>query len=106
MRSKQLVFYICIFISLQGAAQFKKGTKMIGASVASAFIGTGKTDYTFPNGTQGYSTHNNNRSLNLSPSIGWFLNSNSVAGLSLLVNSSYQKTWNESSGSTYKEDRN
>lgn len=78
---------------------------MIGATIGTALISSGKTEYTFPNGTQGYTTNNNNWNITISPSIGWFIQNNSVVGGSIILNSSHQKTWNENtSGLTYKED--
>ena len=79
---------------------------MIGASIATGMVSTGKTEYSFPNGTQGYSINQNNFSFGTSPSIGWFINDRSVMGATLLFNISHQKTWMESdiNGATFKRD--
>jgi hypothetical protein len=101
------VFLSClIFTAISSQAQFKKGTKMVGAGIASSFISTGKTDYSFPNGTEGYTANQNNFSLNVNPSVGWFINKNCVVGGQIIFSMSNQKTWLESAsnGNTYQKD--
>ncbi len=85
-------------------AQFKKGDKMAGASVASFVFNSGSSDITVESvgsntaKTKGYS-------INISPSLGWFLNENTVAGFTLSLNPGSDKTSYQQNGSTYQNDK-
>jgi hypothetical protein len=107
MQSKHF-FLLCLLVPAFSAhSQFKKGTKMIGADIGSAMFSSGKTDYSYPNATSGYTANNRNWNLSLSPSIGWFIQDNCVVGGSISLSSSGQKVWIETTtGNTYKEDNN
>ena len=89
-----------IFLLLSGSmrAQFKKNDRLIGASIATGYFSSGKTDY------DGYVTFSHAWNASLTPNYGWFLSSRSVIGASLILNMSGQKNWNESGGLTYKRD--
>lgn len=100
---------ILISIFISGAAcsnaQFQKGYKMTGSSIAVTNISSGQTEYSFPSGTEGYTAHHNNFNISLNPSIGWFIQNNLVAGVQLITNFSKQEQWLEAvNGNTYKKD--
>lgn len=86
---------------MQAGAQFNKGTKMLGATISSANISSGKADLTI----QGTEIFNHNWDISFTPSIGWFLNKHSVIGASIGINGSRQKYWTESSGVTFSENQ-
>lgn len=86
MELKGFLLTIIIFLSLSASAQLKKGAHFIGATIGSSVFSAGTTEY-----SQGYASDNVNFNISLSPSYGKFLKDNLVAGVSFLVNSSYQK---------------
>lgn len=80
-------------------SQFAKGSHMIGVSVASGMFSSGTTKYTYPT-APGYITDNKNFSLSITPTYGYFLNSRTVIGASLLIQSTYEKQNNKSLSDT------
>jgi hypothetical protein len=85
-------------------AQFKRGDKMAGASVASLLFNSGSSDITVEN--IGSNTSKiTGYSISLSPSLGWFFNENTAAGFTLSINPSSNKTTYEQNGSTYQSDK-
>lgn len=90
--------------SLTTNAQFKKGDKMVGASVASIFYNSGTSDITV-------ASIGSNRSLiksygvSIVPLLGWFISDKTVVGASLNVTPNGQKTTYEQNGSTYQSDK-
>lgn len=76
---------------------------MVGATIGSSLFSAGTTDFTGPNQPSS-EQDNRNFSLQLTPSIGWFLSHQTVAGASLLVSISNQRATSKSGGVTYKED--
>ena len=105
MQPKHILIAFCVTLTVSSFAQFKKGDKMIGSSIAGSTISSGKTLYSYPNGTQGYTSNQNNFTINLNPSYGWFIQNNIVVGVQPVLVYSRQKTWLESeNGNTYKKD--
>ena len=103
MQPKLFVSFLFSFFVLHSAAQFQKGTKMVGASVATALAGAETMDYSGPNTL--HSTSNHTRfSLEMSPTIGWFLNDHFAVGAALLVNHSSLKIRRSVGGVTDKKD--
>jgi outer membrane protein W len=89
-----LTFSICLH------AQFKKGDRMVGASVGTVFFNSSSTDLSYPVGSS--STTDNNYGIALSPSLGWFITDNVVVGVSPVINYNKQKQLGKSSnGNTY-----
>ena len=83
-------------------AQFKKGDKMVGASIGTIFFNNSRAEVstTIINSTN--STDNFGISFN--PSIGWFLNEKIAIGIMPSVAYNKQKTIGKSGGSTYLKD--
>lgn len=85
-------------------AQFTKGDRMVGASIASIFFNSGNSDVSFPQ-TRGYSGKITNYSLKIEPSYGWFISGNTVVGASLFINPNGQKGTYKDLGTTFQEDK-
>jgi hypothetical protein len=103
MQPKLFLSVIFVLFCLSSAAQFEKGMIMAGSSVSSAFVSGGTTDYTAPNATPS-SSNNTNINVSLTPSLGWFINSKTVIGGSLLLTYSRQKQSHVVSGTTDRKD--
>jgi hypothetical protein len=101
----KLSFVILFFCFYSAQAQFKKGNKMIGVNVATAFFNSGSSDVSYPPPTQGYSSYNTSFSVNIMPSLGWFISDNIVAGGTFTINPTHQKIRYEAGGSTYRQDK-
>jgi hypothetical protein len=86
-----MFFAAALLLSAAAEAQYAKGTKMIGATLATGNFTAGTTDYSYP-AAQGFKVDSRNFSLSLSPSYGVFVNGNTAVGFSLLVNTSSNKT--------------
>ncbi len=86
-------------------AQFKKGDRMVGASVASVQYNSGSSDITVDqigdnkSKITGYN-------FSLSPSMGWFLSEKTAVGAVLTINPTGGKTTYEQNGTTYQSDKN
>ena len=65
-------------------AQFKKGMRMVGATIGNAFFNSGKSDYSYPPPTTGYTSNSNNFGVTLNPSMGWFVSDNVISNDSVL----------------------
>src|SRR6476661_5823053 len=97
---KSVLIFCFISAGMHAGAQFSKGTKILGATIGSGNISSGKAELSL----QGYDIFNHNWDLSFTPSIGWFLNKQSVIGASIGINSGRQKSWSEnSSGITFSE---
>lgn len=73
------------------SAQFAKGTRMVGATIGSAFFNSGKYTYTVPPPTQGSSESVNSLSVSFGPSMGWFISDKTAIGAHLNVAYRYDK---------------
>ena len=56
---------VLLLVSTTIDAQFKKGMRMAGASIGNAFYNSGKSDYSYPPPTAGYTSNNNSLPLHL-----------------------------------------
>jgi hypothetical protein len=101
----KLSFVILLFYCSASHAQLRKGNKMIGVNIASAFYNSGSVDVSYPPPTQGYSSFNTSFSVNITPSLGWFISDNTVAGGTFTINPTNQKTRYEAGGITYRQDK-
>ena len=104
MRQKTSVF--CLFLMLASItlnAQFAKGDKMVGASIASIFFNSGNTDFsrTFGNGTSKIT----NYGVSITPQLGWFISDKTAIGVTLNINPNGQKTTYQANGNTYQSDK-
>ncbi|MBK6936395.1 MAG: hypothetical protein IPH18_05575 [Chitinophagaceae bacterium] len=69
---KNYLLPILILANITANAQFKKGDKMAGASVAAIVFNSGSSDISVANIGDNKSK-NTNYSINISPSLGWFV---------------------------------
>lgn len=104
MPNRLLALVPFLFISLISSGQFQKGDRMIGATIGSAVFNSGNADISVAS-IGSNTSKTNSYTVNINPSIGWFINSQTVAGLSLNINPSNQKTTYEQNGSTYQSDK-
>ena len=91
MQYNKIIFTGVLLLAGIGAhAQFKKGDKMVGTSVASIFFNSGGSDVSFPQ-VRGYSSKTNSFGIRIEPAFGWFISEKTVIGTSLNINPSSQK---------------
>jgi len=97
-----LVILLCSFCTAK--AQFVKGERMVGASVASLVFNSGTADITVAqigSNTSRITSYN----VSIMPSMGWFISNKTVVGASLNINPNGNKTTYEQNGSTYQSDK-
>jgi len=99
MQFKNILIPIALFSFHFSYSQFTKGSRMIGVSVASGMFSSGTTKYTYPT-VPGYITDNKKFSVSITPTYGFFLNSQTIVGASLLIQSTYEKQNNKSVSDT------
>jgi hypothetical protein len=105
MRQKKIYsIIVLLLVSITINAQFKKGMRMVGAGIGNAFYNSGKSDYSYPAPTTGYTSNSNSFGITLNPSMGWFISDNTAIGALLNLGYTHQKTFNTSTGTTYKKD--
>lgn len=105
MRHK--IYFFSILSLLAGGtlnAQFSKGDRMVGATVASAVFNSGTADINVAQIGSNTSTVKN-YNVSLTPSLGWFISENTAVGFVLNINPNGQKTSYEQGGSTYQSDQ-
>lgn len=85
-------------------AQFTKGDKMVGASVASLLYNSGHSEVSFPS-LPGYTSKSSSYGIRIEPTIGWFLSSQTALGASLIIHPFGQKTTYEDDGSSFQQDK-
>ncbi|HYC39318.1 MAG TPA: hypothetical protein VEB63_02435 [Chitinophagaceae bacterium] len=101
---KQFLLFL-MFTALTGRAQFSKGMRMAGSSIGSIVYNRGSADIEVSQiGTNQSSTRQYD--INLSPALGWFLSTDQVLGVSLMVNPEGINTSFQQNGSTYQRDKN
>ena len=103
MATKTSICIVLILSSLQLAAQFKKGDRMVGASVVSIFYNNTTADVTVGSATTHSLTKNYNFSIN--PMYGWFVSDKVVVGATLNINPTGQSVSYENNGNTYQKDK-
>jgi outer membrane protein W len=104
MSLKLIALVPAVLITVAVSAQFKKGTRMVGATIGNIFVNSGNSDVSYPNATQGYTSNSTSFGLSLNPSIGWFINERTVIGATLAVNPTKNKTTFENGGNTFQKD--
>jgi hypothetical protein len=98
----QMKYFLLLFVLSSfhfSYSQFSKGSRVIGVSVASGMFSAGSTKYSYPT-APGYVTDSKKFSLSITPSYGIFLNNQTIAGASLLLQSTYEKLNNKSLNDT------
>ena len=104
MLQKMTFVTLLLLFNITMNAQFKKGDKMVGASVGSVFFNTGNSDQTVTSiGRQ--TAKVNSYGVNIMPSLGWFISENTAAGFSLLINPLGDKVSFEENGNTFQSDK-
>ena len=105
MRPKIAFFLPTVFLlNFTSDAQIKQGMRMAGATVGSAFLNSGKSDYSFPAPTNGYTSNSNNIGIVLNPTMGWFVSDNTAVGALLNLSYNYRKNFDEAGGTTFYKD--
>ena len=105
MQSKHTLLFSLVFLfTITTEAQIKKGMSMVGATIGSAFLNSGKSDYSFPSPTTGFTSNSNASGFILNPSMGWFVSDNTVVGALLNLSYNYRKNFDEANGITFNRD--
>ena len=84
---------LLLLINITTNAQFKKGMRMVGATVGSIFFNSAKSDYSYPPPTTGYISNSDNFGITLNPSMGWFVSNNTAIDALLNFGYTHQKTF-------------
>lgn len=92
-----------LLITFMSTAQFKKGMRMTGATIGSSFFNAGKTDYSYPPPTTGYTNNDNSFGISLNPSMGWFISNTTVVGTLLNLSYYHDKTFDMANGNTFDQ---
>jgi hypothetical protein len=100
----RLVVFLPLLAVLPATAQFQKGDRMLGATVGSVNFnsGTGTQDVASIGSADSKSS---GYSVQINPSMGWFINEKTVVGAALTLNPSGNKVTYESGGSTFQKDQ-
>ncbi|HUR66963.1 MAG TPA: hypothetical protein VMZ03_11505 [Chitinophagaceae bacterium] len=105
MRITRSLLLVSVLLFMASAnAQFKKGDRMVGTTLASAVFNSGSSEISVAqigNNTSKITSYN----LSISPSLGWFVSENTVVGGILTINPSGNKTTYEQNGSTFQSDK-
>lgn len=101
---KHLFTLLAGTLALAGKAQFSKGDRMVGASVASVVYNSGSSDISVDQ-IGDNTSRITNFNFSLTPSMGWFLSEKTAVGASLNINPYGNKTTYEQNGSTYQKDK-
>ena len=105
MHQKKLLFVLILTgFALVTNAQFKRGTRMVGANIASAVFNFGTSDISYPGVTAGYDAKTTSFSVNISPSLGWFISDHTAIGVTAAINPTHRKGTYSSNGNTFQED--
>lgn len=100
----RLALLLPLLAAIPAAAQFQKGDRMLGATVGSVNFnsGTGTQEVasigSADSKASGYS-------IQINPSMGWFINEKTVIGGALTLNPAGNKTTYESGGNTFQKDQ-
>lgn len=102
---RSLLFF-SIIATTSTKAQFKKGDKMVGVSIASALVNSGTADQTVTS-IGSVTSKVNSYSVSISPSLGWFISDKTVAGAAININASGDKRTYSlvTGGNTFQKDQ-
>ncbi len=104
MRIKPFLTVLAVVFCFSVHAQFHKGDRVIGASVASLVFNSGSSEIAVTN-IGSISSVINNHNILINPSMGWFMGEHSLVGVNLILNPYGGKTSYEQNGSTYQSDK-
>jgi hypothetical protein len=99
-----LFLFLALSATLICPAQFKKGDRMLGASVASLLFNSGNSDITVAqvgSNTAKITSYN----VVINPMMGWFISDQTVVGATLNLNPQGNKTTYAQSGTTFQSDK-
>jgi hypothetical protein len=103
MLRKLSVVVIGLLITAAINAQFRRGDKMVGASIGTVFFNHSNTDLS--TSLLVSSTSNDNYGINFNPSLGWFVSDNIAIGIMPTVGYSKQKILGKTpTGNTFIKD--
>jgi hypothetical protein len=102
--TKEFFAGFLLFAGITTSAQFNKGDKMVGTSVASIFFNSGNADISVASIGNNVSKITN-YGVSITPSAGWFISDKTAIGATLNLNPNGQKTTYEQNGSTYQSDK-
>ncbi|MEK7224737.1 MAG: hypothetical protein AAB221_03545 [Bacteroidota bacterium] len=103
---QKTTFFLSVFltISVLSNAQFKRGDRMVGATVASVVFNSGNSDISVTQvGTN--TSKMTNYNVSISPSLGWFISENTAVGATVNINPASNKVSYEQNGSTFQKDK-
>lgn len=104
MHLRLITLFTFLLFSTVSIAQFKKGDKLAGITLASAVFNSGNSDITVATiGSNASKITSYNLSMN--PSLGWFISEKTVVGGTLNINPSGQKVTYEQGGTSYQSDK-
>ncbi len=101
---RYFIITVFLFSMLTATAQFKKGDRMLGATIGSVLINSGSSDITVAligSNTSKITSY----TVSITPLMGWFLSDRTAVGVTLLINPNGNKTTYEQNGSTYQSDK-
>lgn len=106
MRIKYFLSLVLLIISItQLDAQFTKGDKIVGASLANAFFNTGTADQTVTS-IGSVTAKVSGFGISLTPSLAWFVSDKTAVGVMVNINPTGDKTTYEgNNGSTFQKDK-
>lgn len=105
MQQKTSLFCLILMLnSIAINAQFAKGDRMVGASVASVFFNSGNADISVASIGNNISKITS-YGVSLTPNIGWFISEKTAIGATLNINPNGQKTTYEENSNTYQSDK-
>ena len=101
-----LILLFIIITALPAISQIKKGTRMVGATVGTVFYNSGKSEYSYPAPTTGFTSNTSNGGFSFGPSMGWFVSDNTAIGtlLTLSYNKSKLADKSDATGNTFNKD--
>jgi hypothetical protein len=96
----------CIVSATNGQVVFKKGMRVVGASLGSLIFNSDRSPVSFNGGSTSYKIEGNSFNIGVTPSMGWFVSDRMLVGTSLNVQMSNQVKYNKSNaGNTFQKDK-
>lgn len=105
MQKKAFLLLLTGMITVTTYAQFAKGNRMAGATVATLIYNSGSTDSKVDQIGSSKSI-SKSYNVNLSPTLGWFISEKTAVGGSLILNPSGSKITYEQNNTTFQSDKN
>ena len=104
MRTKIILAGAMLLFYTTSNSQFTRGDRMAGATVSTLLFNSGTADINVA--SIGSNTSRiTSLTVNIGPSLGWFISEKTAVGATLNINPNRQKTTYEQGGSTYQSDQ-